>query len=354
MDKMVDEMLTSGVIEPSCGPWASPVVLVKKSDGTLRFCVDYRKLNSLTIKDAYPLPRIDETLDALSGVKWFSTMDLASGYWQVEVEPKDRHKTSFATFKGLYQFKVMPFGLCNAPGTFERLMESVLSGLQWEVCLVYLDDIIIYSQTFVEHLDRIEMALNRLRKAGLKLKASKCNLFRDEVKYLGHIVSSNGIATDPTKIECVRGCRTPVNVTEVRSFLGLCSYYRRFIKHFSDIAKPLNKLTEKGQKFNWTDECESSFQTLKLRLTESPVLAYPDPTKSFILDTDASGYGIGAVVSRVHDGVERMVAYGSRSLSKTERNYCVTRKELLAVVYFVKYYKAYLHGRSWCGPIMVH
>ena len=347
VDRQVDDMLKRGIIEHSNSPWAAGVVLVRKKDNTLRFCVDYRDLNAVTLKDAHALPKIDETLDTLSGVSWFSTLDLRCGYWQVGLEEKDKAKTAFITHKGLYNFRVLPFGLCNAPVTFERLMETVLAGLQWDICLIYIDDIIVYGKTFKESLKNIETVFERLRIAGLKLKAPKCKLFSKSVSFLGHIISDSGIKTDPEKISAVKEWPIPVNVTEVRSFLGLCSYYRRFIPKFADIARPLHRLTEKGQKFVWNSECEQAFGTLKKYLTEAPILAYPDFSKPFILDTDASDTSIGAVLSQVHEGKERVVCYGSRSLTKSERKYCVTRKELLSLVHFVKHYRHYLLGKQF-------
>ena len=218
-------MEREGVIEPSNSPWASPIVLVKKKDGSTRFYVDYRKLNSVTRKDSYPLPRIDDTLEALSGATWFSTLDLKSGYWQVEVHPSDRDKTAFSTGKGLWQFRVMPFGLCNAPATFERLMEKVLAGLPLTVCLIYLDDILVPGRTFDDQIRSLWLVLLRLREAKLKLSPKKCTLFQREVKFLGHIVSKAGVSTDPEKLQAVRAWPRPSNVSEVRRFLGLCSYY---------------------------------------------------------------------------------------------------------------------------------
>ena len=347
VDRQVDDMLKRGIIEPSNSPWAAGVVLVRKKDNTLRFCVDYRSLNSVTIKDAYPLPKIDETLDALSGASWFSTLDLKSGYWQVGLDPDDKPKSAFITRKGLFQFRVLPFRLCNAPATFERLMETVLAGLQWDICLIYIDDVIVYGRTFEEALKNLETVLERLRIAGLKLKAKKCRLFSKSVSFLGHIISDKGIETDPEKVRAVKEWPVPVNVTEVRSFLGLCSYYRRFIPKFADKAKPLHRLTEKGCQFVWDSDCEEAFETLKKHLTEAPVLAYPDFSKPFVLDTDASDTSIGAVLSQIHDGKERVVCYGSRSLTKAERKYCVTRKELLSLVFFVKNYRHYLLGRKF-------
>ena len=244
--KAVEDMQKQGIIEPSVSPWASPVVLVKKKDGSTRFCVDYRELNDLTKKDSYPLPRIDSTLDELAGSTWFSTLDLKSGYWQVEVEEKDREKTAFSVGRGLWQYNVMAFGLCNAPATFERLMENVLGVLR---CLIYLDDVIVHYSTFERELERLRLVLSRLRAANLKLNPKKCELFRCKVRFLGHVVSCEGVTTDPGKIEAVKTWPVPRNAKEVRRFVGLCTYYRRFVRSFSDVARPLHELTEKGQSF---------------------------------------------------------------------------------------------------------
>ena len=348
VDKNIDDMLKKGVIEPSNSPWASGVVLVKKKDGSYRFCVDYRRLNKVTVKDAYPLPRIDDSLEQLAGSAWFSTLDLCSGYWQVEMHPDDSYKTAFATRRGLFQFKVMPFGLCCAPSTFERLMETVLAGLQWDICLVYLDDVIVAGKTFSDMLVNLDRVFERLGSAGLKLKAKKCSLCAKEVLFLGHVISEKGIATDPSKIDVVKNWPIPSNVTEIRSFLGLCSYYRRYIQNFASIARCLHVLTEKGKPYIWSVKCQESFDILKNHLIKAPILAHPEFTKDFILDTDASNESIGAVLSQLNDqGSEVVIGYASRTLSKAERRYCVTRKELLAVVNFVKHYKHYLYGRRF-------
>ncbi|XP_038064778.1 uncharacterized protein LOC119735148 [Patiria miniata] len=256
----------------------------------------------------------------------------------------DKEKTAFSSHCGLYQFRVMPFGLCNAPSTFERLMERVLHGLQWQICLVYLDDVIIFSKTFESHIDRLGVVLDRIRQAGLKLKPDKCHLLQEEVSYLGHIVSKGGVKTDPSKTRQIEEWPVPRNIQEVRSFLGLASYYRRFVASFAEIARPLHKLTEKDKDFRWTHDCQLAFEQLKQRLTSALVLAYPKLDPEFILDTDASNSGIGAVLSQLQDGQERVIAYASRALSKPERNYCVTRKELLAVVHFIKHFRPYLYG----------
>ena len=245
----LDRLLSLGVIEPSSSSWASPVVLVTKKDGSLGLCVDYRKVNDFIIKDSYALPRIDDSLDALRGAKWFSTLDLASGYWQVPMDPKDIDKTAFATPYGLFHFKVMPFGLANAPTTFERMMERVLAGLHWKVCLIYLDDVIVFSRTFEEHIVRLHQVFSRIKGANLKLSPTKCKLFCHEVEYLGHIVSKDGVATDPKKITAIYSWPVPRSTKEVKSFVGLCSYYRRFVKGFADIARPLHRATEADRAF---------------------------------------------------------------------------------------------------------
>ena len=346
-ERQVKEMLEKGVIEESNSPWSSAIVLVKKSDNSTRCCIDYRKLNELTVKDAYPLPRADDCFDSLTGAQWFSTLDLCSGYWQVELDPSAKPKTAFITRSGLYQFKVVPFGLCNAGATFERLMELVMAGLQWKICLIYLDDVIVYGESFDQELGRLRQVFLRLRNANLKLKAKKCSLFKRKVVFLGHVVSPEGISADPSKVESIKSWPVPKNTTEVRSFIGLCSYYRKFVKGFAEIAGPLHKLTEKNARFEWSEKCQAAFETLKECLMSTPILAYPDENVDFILDTDASHQGIGAVLSQVHNGSERVIAYGSRKMSRPERRYCVTRKELLAIVHFVKHFRHYLYGRKF-------
>uniref|UniRef100_A0A8C6TVK3 ribonuclease H n=1 Tax=Neogobius melanostomus TaxID=47308 RepID=A0A8C6TVK3_9GOBI len=238
----IQELLNSGIIQPSSSPYASPIVIVQKKDGSMRLCVDYRLLNAKTRKDAYPLPRIEESLDALGGARWFSTLDLASGYNQVPIAEKDKAKTAFCTPFGLFEFNRMPFGLCNAPSTFQRLMERIFGDQSFQSLLLYLDDIIIFSSSFHDHLQRLELVLARLQEHNLKLKLKKCQFFQSQVKYLGHIVSSNGVATDPEKISVVEQWKRPTTATELQSFLGFASYYRRFVEGFSKFAAPLHRL----------------------------------------------------------------------------------------------------------------
>ncbi|CAG2238861.1 Retrovirus-related Pol polyprotein from transposon 17.6,Retrovirus-related Pol polyprotein from transposon 412,Retrovirus-related Pol polyprotein from transposon 297 [Mytilus edulis] len=241
----------------------------------------------------------------------------------------------------------MPFGLCNAPSCFERLMEIVLQGYQWERCLCYLDDVIIFGPTFEKALENVEFVFERFRQANIKLKPKKFSLFQHQVLFLGHLITDEGIACDPSKIEAVRDWPTPKNINEVRSFLGLAGYYRRFIPEFSEIASTLTHLTKKGIRFEWTTQCQESFECLKSKLISAPILNYPSETGQFILDTDASGHAIGAVLSQIQNGEEKVLAYASKMLSDTQRNYCTTYRELLAVLTFVKHFRHYLIGQNF-------
>ena len=258
----VQQMLSSNVIRPSNSPWATPVVMVRKKDGSLHFCVDFRQLNAATVKDAHPLPRIDDLLDALHGAKWFSTLDLKSGYWQVPITEQDKAKTAFRTSSGqLFEFNQVPFGLCNAPATFSHLMDRVLAGLHWETCLFYLDDIIVFS-TWEEHLARLRQVFERLRHANLKLGADKCTFA--------------GLLPDSSLLAAIREIPPPKTATEVRSFLGLAGYYRRYVKGFAATAAPLHALTRKDAVFHWSEDCQAAFDRLNTLLATSPITAFPD------------------------------------------------------------------------------
>ena len=343
----VQSMLEKGVIEKSSSPWNAPVILVKKPDGSWRFCVDYRKLNNATKKDCYPIPRIDETLDKLGKACIFTTIDLKSGYWQVKLAEKDKEKTAFSTRTGHYQFTVMPFGLCNAPSTFQRLMDLVLEEYRFQFCLVYLDDIIIYSKNFDEHLQHIENVFSQLDKARLTLNLQKCSFAKDYLNFLGHTISKDGILPCKEKIQAIERCQKPTCLSDVRSFLGLTNYYRRFVPMFSTIASPLHKLIKINSKFEWNQQAEESFNTLKQKLQSAPILRRPDYNLPFIIYTDASNVGVGAVLAQSVDSVEHVIAYCSRTLNKAEKNYSATEKECLAVVYAIKEFRPYVYGTSF-------
>ena len=353
---LLKEMIQLGAIRKSQSPWCSPIVLVRKKDGKLRFCIDLRKLNMRTIKDNYSLPKIDHHLEQLIGAEWFSTLDLKAGYWQVELDEKSKELTAFTCGPlGFFECECMPFGASNAPATFQRLMENCLGDLNLSWCVVYLDDIIVFGKDPEQHLSRLSAVFEKLRKAKLKLKPSKCNFFKQSITYLGHIVSKDGIATDPSKVEDVKKWPKPKTLNDVRSFLGFVGYYRKFIKNFSSIAKPLNDLlqgvdnTKKSSKqklVKWELEQQLAFDELKEALCSSPVLGYADYTKPFILHTDASLDGLGAVLYQLDPSNKlRVIAYASRSLSKSERNYSVHKLEFLALKWAITdKFREYLYG----------
>ena len=343
----LQKLKAQGTIRPSSSPWVAPLVLVHKKDGSVRPCVDYRRLNFSTCKDAFPIPRTQDCLDALEGAKLFSTLDITSAYNQIPVREEDIAKTAFISKYALYEFTTMPFGLCNAAATFQRLMEVALCGLQWVTCLIYLDDVIIYGSNFAEHINRLETVLDRIAQAGLKLKPRKCHFFQEEVTFLGHLVSGAGVLPHPDDIQKLLDWPVPSNDTEVRGILGLGNYYRRFVRDFSKLVHPLTELNKKDKAFIWTDSCQEAFVHLKQAFVSPSIMAFPSDAGQFILDTDASDRTIGAVLSQSQSGVERVIAYGSHALNKAERNYCVTDRELLAVKYFMMQYKHYLLGRHF-------
>ena len=348
IEEEVTKMLQAGVIRASDSPWSSPIVLVKKKDGTIRFCIDYRLLNEATRKNSYPLPRIDDNLEALKDKSWFCTLDLATGYWQIKMDDADVEKTAFASHVGLYEFLKMPYGLTNAPATFQCLMERVLKGFIGTKCLLYLDDVIVYGNTFEEVLNNLRAILLRMREYNLKLKAKKCSLFKRRVNFLGHIVSENGRECDPGKIEKIQNLPPPKTKTGVRAILGLGNYYRRFIKGYASIAAPLQRLTKMDVDFIWTDKEQEALDNLKKAFCSAPILGYPDHEGEFIVDTDASNYAIGGVLSQVQDGKERVIMYGSKGLVGSQQKWCTTRRELWAIVHFVtKQFSFYLQGREF-------
>lgn len=355
MDRQVNELLDQGIIEHSTSPWGAPALLVEKPDGSYRFVVDYRDLNRVTRVDPYPLPNISETLSELGSAKFFTVVDMASGYWQIEMHENDREKTAFNTPSGHYQWRRMPMGLVNSAAVWQRTADVILAGLLGKVCHVYLDDIMVYSSSFEDHLTDLRNVFRRIQAAGLKLKPSKCQFLRPEVKYLGHIVSAEGVRPDPGKVECVRDFPEPKTKTEVRQFLGLLSYYRRHIPNFAAQARPLTQLTTK-KPFHWGEAEQTAFSSMKMKLTEAPVLRFPDFSRPCTLATDASKVGVGAVLSQEFEGKEHPIAYASRQLNSAEQKYGATEQECLAVVWAVRHFRCFLYGRHFrivtdCQPL---
>lgn len=340
----LDDMLEKGIVEPSTSPWSSPIVMVKKPDGTYRFCVDYRKLNKVTKRDAYPLPFVSSTLDKLRDAKYLSSLDIKSAYWQVPMAPECREYTAFTVpGGGLFQFCRMPFGLHNSPATWQRLIDRVLSHLEQHV-FVYLDDIVIVTQTFDKHLEVLKEVFDRLTAAGLTVRRDKCHFCLPELKFLGFVVDASGLHCDPDKVAAILNLPTPKNSTEVRRFLGIVSWYRRFIPQCSSLLAPICRLLRKGNKFVWTNECEAAFATIKERLVSSPVVSCPDFERPFIIQTDACDYGLGAVLTQDYSDGERVVSFISRSLTSSERKYSTTEKECLAVLWAIEKFRPYVEG----------
>ena len=352
----LQDMLRVGAIHKSTSPWASPVVLVRKKDGSLRFCIDLHKLNNRTIKDAYSLPQIEESLDCLNGAKIFTSLDLKAGYWQVLMSEDSIPYTAFTVGPlGFLQMCPVLFGLTNAPATFQRLMESCLGDLHLQYCIIYLDDIIVFSKTPEEHIERLRSVFQKLDQAGLHLKPSKCEFFKKRVEYLGHIVSENGIETNPKKIKAIVDWPQPQTVTQMRSFLGFCNYYRKFIHQYAQIAKPLYKLISGNQAkmkrahIAWNEDCERAFKTLKGVCSRTPVLAYANYSKSFSVHTDASELGLGAVLYQAqNDGTTRVIAFASRSLLNSEQKYHSSKLEFLALKWAIhERFHEYLYGSTF-------
>ena len=336
IENEIDKLVTADIARPSTSPWASPVVMVKKKDGTWRMCVDYRRVNKTTKFDCFPLPRLDEALDAFAGSTVFSSLDLAMAYHQVPVAPADVEKTAFITHVGLFEMVKMPFGLCNAPSTYQRLMSIVLRGLISRICLAYLDDVIVFSRRLDLHLRDLRAVFARILDAGLKLKPSKCQLFRDEVLYLGHVISSSGVSPDPAKLRVLSTWPVPEDVRGIQSFLGFVNFYGDFIPEATSLTAPLYALTA-GRKGADTVVLDGNqlvaFNKLKQALVGGPKLTHPDLTKQFIVHTDASKIAIGAVLlQRSDDGVERPISFFSKKLSSPQQNYSTFERECLAVV----------------------
>ncbi|KAL0551864.1 hypothetical protein IC582_010953 [Cucumis melo] len=338
----LQELLDKGFIRPSVSPWGTPVLFVKKKDGSMRLCIDYRELNKVTVKNRYPLSRIDDLFDQLQGATVFSKIDLRSGYHQLRIKEEDVPKTAFRSRYGHYEFIVMSFGLTNAPVVFMDLMNRVFREFLDTFVIVFIDDILIYSKTEAEHEEHLRMVLQTLRDNKLYAKFSKCEFWLKQVSFLGHVVSKAGVSVDPAKIEAVTGWTRPSTVSEVRSFLGLAGYYRRFVENFSRIATPLTQLTRKGVPFVWSKACEDSFQNLKQKLVTAPVLTVPDGSGSYVIYSDASKKGLGCVL--MQQG--KVVAYASRQLKSHEQNYPTHDLELAAVVFALKIWRHYLYGEK--------
>ncbi|XP_048607727.1 uncharacterized protein LOC111211085 isoform X2 [Brassica napus] len=342
LKKQLEELSDKGFIRPSTSPWGAPVLFVKKKDGSFRLCIDYRGLNKVTIKNKYPLPRIDELLDQLQGASWFSKIDLASGYHQIAIAEGDVRKTAFRTRYGHYEFVVMPFGLTNAPATFMKLMNDVFREHLDKCVIVFIDDILVYSRSRGEHAEHLRIVLGKLREHQLFAKLSKCSFWQKKIGFLGHVVSEAGVAVDQEKISAISEWPTPKNVTEIRSFLGLAGYYRKYVNNFASIAKPMTRLTGKDTEFDWTEECSGSFTELKRQLTHAPVLVLPRPGIPYDVYTDASGTGLGCVL--MQEG--QVIAYASRQLRPHEANYPTHDLELAAVVFALKIWRSYLYGEK--------
>ena len=356
VDDMVKELQTKGIIRPSLSPWNAPLVVVPKKNGDIRLTVDYRKLNSITARPVFPMPDSRALLDTLSGSAYFTTLDLSSGYYNIPMKEEDIQKTAFSTRHNHWEFVRMPMGLSTAPGTFQRLMHMVFHKENWKQCLIYLDDVLLFSDSIHEHMIRMRVIFERIREAGLKLSPEKCTFLQRKVCYLGYEISEKGTHTDPSKIEKIQSWPIPKTVDELRSFIGLCGYYRQHIDKYAHIVAPLENMCKPlwNKKSNrvkipieFNNDQKRAFESLKQALTTAPVLAFPTMDGEFILDTDASHDAIGSVLSQIQNGKETVIAYASKKLSQAERQYCITRKELLAVYFFVTHYKHYLLGRKF-------
>lgn len=349
INEELQKLLDEDIVEPSTSGWSSPIILVPKKEGGYRFCVDFRKLNKVTKKDAYPLPYVSAILDRLKTTRYLSSLDIKSAYYQIKLKPSSREYTAFTVpGRGLFQFKRLCFGLTNAPACWQRLIDRVLGSDLEENIFVYLDDIIIISDTYEKHLEILDKVFSRLTEAGLTVNREKCKFFRSELKYLGYVIDSEqGLRVDPDKVKAILDIPTPKTVKEVRSFLGMASWYRRFVDNFSALISPLTNLLRKNQRFIWTTTCEEAFGKIKECLVSAPILSSPDFTKGFYVKCDASGYGLGAVLTQIIEDKERVICYLSRSLTKQEKKYTTTERELLAVLFAVEKLRPYLEGSEF-------
>jgi hypothetical protein len=342
LERQCAAMIDQGIVRRSDSPFSSSVLLVKKPDGSWRFCVDYRALNALTIKDAFPIPVVEELLDELHGTMFFTKLDLRSGYHQVRMRPEDVHKTAFCTHDGLYEFLIMAFGLCNAPATFQALMNDVLRPFLRRFVLVFFDDILIYSKTWADHLRHLRAVLDELQRHQLFVKRSKCLFGTSSVAYLGHVISAAGVAMDSAKVAAIHDWPPPRSVRAVRGFLGLAGYYRRFVHNYGTVAAPLTALLKKDG-FAWDDAAMAAFVALKAAVSSAPILAMPDFSKLFVVECDASSTGFGAVL--VQEG--HPVAFFSRPIAPRHRALAAYERELIGLVQDVRHWRPYLWGRHF-------
>jgi hypothetical protein len=344
LKKQLTELLEHGFIRPSKSPYGAPVLFVKKKDGSIRMCIDYRMLNKITIKNKYPLPRVDELLDRLQGAKWFSKIDLRSGYHQVRISEGDIEKTAFRTRYGHYEFLVLPFGLTNAPATFMRLINDILNPHLDHFVIAFIDDILIYSKTKEEHEQHIRQVLEILRQHKLYAKGSKSEFYKQQVSFLGYEIGVDGIRMEKEKVKAVCEWPAPKNVQEVMEFEGFAGFYRHFIKDFSKIMSPLTDLKRKDTTFVWGPAQQDAFATIKQCMSKEPVLVIPDPTVPFVVETDASGYAYGACLQQDQGKGLQPIAYLSRKMIPAEKNYATHEQELLAIVRALQEWRHYLHG----------
>jgi hypothetical protein len=342
IEKIVKDLLKSGVIRPSHSPFSSPVLLVRKTDGTWRMCMEYRALNKVTIKDKFPIPIVDELLDELWGAKIFLKLDLRSGYHQIRVVEKDIPKTAFRIHEGHYEFLVMPFGLTNTPSTFQSLMNHIFNPYLRKFILVFFDDILVYSKDLKSHMKHLQVTLGLLRQNQLYAKLSKCRFGVAEVDYLGHIVSVEGVCADPGKIKAMVDWPLPSNIKSLRGFLGLTGYYRKFIRGYGSIASPLTAMLKKNS-YSWSDSARVAFNALKTAVTQAPVLALPNFSKQFTIECDASGLGVGAVLMQD----KRPIAYLSKALKGKALHMSTYEKELFSLVTTIQKWRPYLLGHSF-------
>lgn len=330
----IKQMFEKGIIQKSISEYAASPVLVRKKDGGIRYCIDYRSLNNATVKDAFPMPNISDCLDTLRGSTLMSSVDMAAGDWEIEIAEKDRYKTAFNTKYGLFEHIRLSFGLCNSPATFSRIIQLVLQGLT-------------FGTSFENHVINLRKVLERFKQYNLKLKPQKCSFFQTELKFLGKLVSAKGVSINPENIKAVATWPVPKTKKELESFIGFANYHREHINNFSEITVPLHQLTGKKIDFVWSDKHQLAFENIKKALIEAATLNYPNPSYTFILDTYSSDVSIGAELSQVQEGQEKIISFSSKVLTPAQRKYCTTRKELLAIITFTRQYRHYLLGNSF-------